>query len=225
MLPSSLEYIKDWLSTQSIRKLPGIGPVSEQILGTAFEIRTCGDIFQNRYKLALIYADDPNYWQGLLFSALGLYSTRSDDHDEQDGFEDDQEEGNCLGIQKSISVDRSFQPTTDISVLRNTSIEILKEVIFDALSRMPANMLCCTLTLRVKTDTFQVFTRSQTTRDPVPLDDLSSSYSKLEPLSQQVKATQMLILAVGFNFGALSTPTDRLSAFKLCHAAPFGDES
>ena len=136
--------------------------------------------------MASLYADDPEYWQGLLCSALGLYSIKNDDRNNR--FEEDEKTDDSFELQKSVSVDRSFPPTSDDSVLRATSIELLEEVIFDTFSRMPVNILCHTLTLRIKTDTFKVITKSLTKKEPILLSDPSTAYSQLQPLSHQVCA-------------------------------------
>lgn len=111
----------------------------------------------------------------MVFSALGLCTPFTEESNKPGSeLESDSD------IQKSISVDRSFSPIEDSSILKEKCLEILKKLILNIYSRIPSDVCGHTLTLRVKTDAFEVFSRSKSFKKSISFADKSLAYSLLE---------------------------------------------
>lgn len=67
------QAVMDFIKDLSIRKVPGIGKVTEKML-RALGITTCPDLYQQRALLSLLFSDVS--WHNFLHISLGLGSTR-----------------------------------------------------------------------------------------------------------------------------------------------------
>lgn len=100
-LPPDRDQIVAFIAGQNVRKIPGIGKVSEKILNE-LGISTCAQILAERLKLFAVFS--PNSFEFFIASALGISSTQHPTEVED---------------QKSISVSKTFRATDDIQELED----------------------------------------------------------------------------------------------------------
>ncbi|VDO67598.1 unnamed protein product [Heligmosomoides polygyrus] len=140
-LANSYEAVMDFLRELPIRKVSGIGRVSEALL-QACGARTVGELLERRAALKFCFS--PLSQECFLRVALGLPGRPSSSDPRR----------------KSISVERTFTPTSD----RDALVEILEEVCGMLLDDMPRAGIVggrC-VTLKLKLSSFDVLTRSVT---------------------------------------------------------------
>ncbi|KAG8968396.1 hypothetical protein FRC03_007593 [Tulasnella sp. 419] len=124
-----------------IRKVPGIGKVNERIL-EAFDIKTCGDIYQHR---AIIHLMDHHLGlRSLLGAYMGLGSNNVHPMKREE--------------RKSVGSETTFNPTANVNVLLD-KLSHVAESLADDLER--TGFAGKTITLKYKLDNFKVFTRAK----------------------------------------------------------------
>ncbi|PWN21489.1 DNA/RNA polymerase [Microstroma glucosiphilum] len=144
------QYILDFTREASIefmdqlpvRKVPGIGRVTERML-QSLGVETCGDVWRLRVKIALVLGDEHLQW--LLRYYLGIASSVVEPGKREE--------------RKSVGREHTFQPTSDPEKL----FELLREsaeTVEDDLKRL--DFVGRKVTLICKYDNFQRFTRDQT---------------------------------------------------------------
>jgi len=74
IVPSNIRKISEFINQLPCRKVSGIGKVTEQIL-TALNITTCGQIYENRYRLSTLFGTKS--FEFLLSCSLGIGSTNT----------------------------------------------------------------------------------------------------------------------------------------------------
>ncbi|KAJ6586882.1 IMS-domain-containing protein [Mycena vulgaris] len=140
-LPFESEAIVSFMHSLSIRRVPGIGRVSERLL-ESIGIKTCGDIFTYRATLSLM--DKQFGLMHLLRTYLGIASNSVEPPQREE--------------RKSIGAERTFPPLGD----RQKILEKLEEVCAELESDMEnSEWTGRTITLKYKLDTFEVFTRAK----------------------------------------------------------------
>ncbi|KAH9329668.1 hypothetical protein KI387_001776, partial [Taxus chinensis] len=149
VLPNEQPAVMTFVSSLPIRKVNGIGKVTEHMLKDGLGIKTCGDLLDKRaFVVALFSRCSVDFF---LSVGLGL-----------GGVESPQEEH-----RKSISTERTFRAT-------NNEVELFKKLddIAETLSRdmEKEGLQGRTLTLKLKTEAFEVRTRA--------VSSLSYIYSK-----------------------------------------------
>ncbi|CAJ0934588.1 unnamed protein product, partial [Mesorhabditis belari] len=142
-LENDREKIIDFLKELPIRKVSGIGGVSEAHLKAA-GISTVGDIWARRVVLPTIFSAIST--ESFLRTSMGLphRPSTSDDH-----------------RRKSISVETTFQPTGDEKKLR----EKLRGLSEELAGQLPKAHICggFNVGIKIKLATFDVLTRANTT--------------------------------------------------------------
>ncbi|KAJ7497255.1 DNA/RNA polymerase [Mycena latifolia] len=140
-LPFESEAIVSFMRELPIRRVPGIGRVSERLL-ESIGIKTCGDIFTHRATLSLM--DKQFGLMHLLRTHLGIASNSVEPPQREE--------------RKSIGAERTFQPLGD----KQKILEKLEEVCAELESDMEETQWTGrTITLKYKLDTFEVFTRAK----------------------------------------------------------------
>ncbi|KAJ6609876.1 hypothetical protein B0H10DRAFT_2294952 [Mycena sp. CBHHK59/15] len=125
----------------SIRKVPGIGRVSERLL-ESIGVKTCGDIFIYRATLSLL--DKQFGLMHLLRTHLGIASNSVQPPQREE--------------RKSIGAERTFQPLGDEEKILGKLREVCAELESDM---EETGFTGRTITLKYKLDNFEVFTRSR----------------------------------------------------------------
>ncbi|NXE61241.1 POLK polymerase, partial [Calcarius ornatus] len=140
-----LEFLKDL----PIRKVPGIGKVTEKML-KALGIVTCSELYQQRALLSLLFSEVS--WRNFLDISLGLGST----HLEKDG------------DRKSMSTERTFSEINtaedQYSLCRELCRDLAQELQKEGLKGK-------TVTLKLKNVNFEVKTRASTVLSSVSTEE------------------------------------------------------
>ncbi|KAG2182457.1 hypothetical protein INT43_007387 [Umbelopsis isabellina] len=139
-LENNLNDIRDFVRPLSIRKIPGVGRVTERVLN-ALKVNTCGDIYPQRAMLYKLLSEVS--FNFLLRAHMGLGSTSVD----------------TQYIRKSISVERTFRTLSS-----RTDLYIkLKDISRKLAQDLEGKKLCGkTIGLKIKLTSFEVKTRAKT---------------------------------------------------------------
>lgn len=145
ILGSDRKAVLDFLEKLPVRKLFGIGNVTETILSELLEIKTCRDVWNEKYRVFAVF-------QSMSIIEWSL------------GYDDSvlSNPGESEAARKSISAERSFTPTDDVDWLSRLLWE-LSESISNGLTC--ENLLARTATLKVRTDDYEIHNRSATPND------------------------------------------------------------
>ncbi|NXY43092.1 POLK polymerase, partial [Ceuthmochares aereus] len=143
------QAVLDFLKDLPIRKVPGIGKVTEKML-KALGIVTCSELYQQRALLSLIFSEAS--WRNFLDISLGLGST----HLEKDG------------ERKSMSTERTFSEINkaedQYSLCRELCRDLAQELQKEGLKGK-------TVTLKLKNVNFEVKTRASTVLSSVSTEE------------------------------------------------------
>jgi DNA polymerase kappa len=139
------DSIMDFVATLPIRKIPGVGRVTERMLN-AFHVENCGDVVQHRAVLAALFS--PIALDFFFSSALGLGSTTHPPPPV---------EGE-IG-RKGMSCERTFRPLSARGALQ-AKLRELAEQLSEELKE--ESLKGKTLTLKLKTTAFELRTRAAT---------------------------------------------------------------
>ncbi|CAH8505085.1 unnamed protein product [Schistosoma curassoni] len=170
-IANTLEAVDKFMQTMPVRKVPGIGHVTERRLD-AFGIKTCADLIDKRgllwhvstkvsmvyyMRIALGHSDDR--W---LINVKNHFDEKSN---KPFGFIDNDSENIVPSAQgqvelnrKSMSVERTFSDTSDESELMHRCEQLAQMLSTDLKEEHVKGQL---ITLKMKLDTFEIRTRSQ----------------------------------------------------------------
>ncbi|NWV65452.1 POLK polymerase, partial [Malurus elegans] len=143
------QAVLDFLKDLPIRKVPGIGKVTEKML-KALGIVSCSELYQQRALLSLLFSEIS--WRNFLDISLGLGST----HLEKDG------------ERKSMSTERTFSEINtaedQYSLCRELCRDLAQELQKEGLKGK-------TVTLKLKNVNFEVKTRASTVLSSVSTEE------------------------------------------------------
>ncbi|XP_060617629.2 DNA polymerase kappa isoform X1 [Anolis sagrei] len=138
-IPPDREHVMNFIKDLPIRKVPGIGKVTEKML-KALGIVTCTDLYQQRALISLLFSETS--WHHFLEISLGLGSTQL----ERDG------------ERKSMSTERTFNELNT-----EEQYSLCKELCADLAQDLKKEGLKArTVTLKLKNVNFEVKTRATT---------------------------------------------------------------
>ncbi|KFQ59077.1 DNA polymerase kappa, partial [Pelecanus crispus] len=140
-----LDFVKDL----PIRKVPGIGKVTEKML-KALGIVTCSELYQQRALLSLLFSEAS--WRNFLDISLGLGST----HLEKDG------------ERKSMSTERTFNEINTAEDQYSLCRELCRDL---AQELQKERLKGKTVTLKLKNVNFEVKTRASTVLSSVSTEE------------------------------------------------------
>ncbi|KAJ8506726.1 hypothetical protein OPV22_007612 [Ensete ventricosum] len=210
ILPNDYNAVMTFISSLPIRKVGGIGKVSEQILRDVLGISTCADMLQKGAVLyALFHQCSTDFF---LSVGLGLGGT---DTPQQK-------------MRKSISNERTFSATNDESILFQKLADIAETLSKDMQKEC---LLGRTLTLKLKTASFEVRTRATTLQKFVnSKEDILIYASKLLraelPLSLRLMGLRMSHLDDDDKHSPLDPMQKTLTSFlTIGNVAPIADKS
>ncbi|XP_034955387.1 DNA polymerase kappa isoform X1 [Zootoca vivipara] len=147
-IPPEREAVMNFIKDLAIRKVPGIGKVTEKML-KALNIVTCSELYQQRALISLLFSETS--WRNFLEISLGLSST----HLERDG------------ERKSMSTERTFN---EISAAEQYSL--CQELCSDLAQDLKKEGLKArTVTLKLKNVNFEVKTRATTVMSAVSTEE------------------------------------------------------
>jgi len=135
-LPSSRDVIVGFLQHLPIRKVPGVGKVTERLL-QAIQIKTCGQMLENRFTLFRLFS--PSLSDFFMRAALGIAEKR------------------VKTGRKSISREKTFRDFYEDHEL----FLMCKEIAADLAAEMESiHFKAKTITLKLKTIDFEVKNKS-----------------------------------------------------------------
>ncbi|CAO3613722.1 unnamed protein product [Cunninghamella blakesleeana] len=139
-LPIDRNSIMEFTRNLSLRKVSGVGRVTERVL-QSLGVNTCGDIYHQRALLHKLLS--PISFKFMIKCYLGIGSTFLNNESER----------------KSISVERTFSPISNKQDLYN-KVDELSKLLEDDLSKY--NLKGKTVGIKLKLDTFVVRARAKT---------------------------------------------------------------
>ncbi|NXN06779.1 POLK polymerase, partial [Indicator maculatus] len=143
------QAVLDFLKDLPIRKVPGIGKVTEKML-KALGIVTCSELYQQRALLSLLFSEAS--WRNFLEISLGLGST----HLEKDG------------ERKSMSTERTFSEINTAEDQYRLCRELCRDLAEDL---QKGGLKGKTVTLKLKNVNFEVKTRASTVLSSVSTEE------------------------------------------------------
>ncbi|KAM4708222.1 DNA polymerase kappa [Discoglossus pictus] len=155
-IPHDRQAVLDFVKDLPIRKVPGIGKVTEKML-KALGITTCTDLYQQRALLSLLFSEIS--WHNFLNISLANGST----HVEKDG------------ERKSISTERTFSEISSAEELYGVCLELCKDLAQDIKKE---GLKGKTVTLKLKNVQFEVKTRATTVISAVSTEEEIFSVAK-----------------------------------------------
>jgi DNA polymerase kappa len=143
-VPNTLAGVRAFMTELPIRKVPGVGRVSERVLST-LGVATCGDMLRLAPQLSLVLGAESSMFRHALASALGLGETQKPPPLAPGE----------LG-RRGMSVERTFGDCSDPGELE----QWVSQIATTLSEHMQAEGLRCrSLTLKLKTAAFEVRTR------------------------------------------------------------------
>ncbi|XP_051146660.1 DNA polymerase kappa [Andrographis paniculata] len=181
VLPNERTAIMTFISSLPIRKIGGIGKVTENILKGAFGITTCEEMLQKSGSIYALFSHSSAEF--FLSVALGLGRTDTPEKSQR----------------KSMSNERTFSPTEDETVLFQKLVELSENLSSD----LKKEDLCGrTLTLKLKTSCFEVRSRAVTLPNYISSsDDILKHAKKLLKAELPVSLRLMGLRMSQFNDG------------------------
>ncbi|KAM4808293.1 DNA polymerase kappa [Rhinophrynus dorsalis] len=155
-IPHERRAVMDFIKDLPIRKVPGIGKVTEKML-QALGITTCTDLYQQRALLSLLFSETS--WHNFLHISLGIGST----HIERDG------------ERKSMSTERTFSEMSAAEEQYELCHELCRDLAQD-LSK--EGLKAKTVTIKLKNVKFEVRTRASTVSSAISTEEEIFSVAK-----------------------------------------------
>ena len=140
-LEPTAEAVTEFVRALPIRKVSGIGNVTEQLLG-ALDVKTCQDLFDKRGEVKLLFSDIS--FNSFLRTSLGISSTRLLGWTERE--------------RKSISTETTFRDTSDPAELAETCSGLCQELAADLAKH---DLQGKAVTLKIKTHRFKIKTKGE----------------------------------------------------------------
>lgn len=188
ILPSR-SAVMDFIKDLPIRKVSGIGKVTEKML-MALGIVTCTDLYQQRALLSLLFSETS--WHYFLHIALGLGST--------DLARD--------GERKSMSVERTFSEISKTEEQYSLCQELCAELAHDL---QKEGLKGRTVTIKLKNVNFEVKTRASTVPSAISTAEEIFAIAK-ELLRTEVNASSphpLRLRLMGVRMSAFSNEDDK----------------
>ncbi|KAJ7967577.1 DNA polymerase [Quillaja saponaria] len=189
VLPNDRTGVMAFISSLPIRKIGGIGKVTEHILKDALGINTCEEMRKKgSYLCALFSQSTADFF---LSVGLGIGKTQTPQ----------------VRLRKSISNERTFSATEDEVLLYKKLEELVEMLSVD----MQKEGLCGrTLTLKLKTASFEVRTRALTLQNYISSrEDILKHASKLLKAELPISLRLIGLRVSQFNEDKFADPTQK----------------
>ncbi|XP_043920377.1 DNA polymerase kappa [Protopterus annectens] len=148
-IPPDREAVMNFIRDLPIRKVPGIGKVTEKML-KSLGITTCRELFQQRALLSLLFSETS--WLHFLNISLGLSSTRLERDSER----------------KSMSTERTFSEVSEPEEQYSLCQELCRDLAQDL---QKEGLEGRTVTIKLKNVNFEVKTRASTVLSAVSTEE------------------------------------------------------
>ncbi|KDO57898.1 hypothetical protein CISIN_1g005785mg [Citrus sinensis] len=188
VLPNDRMAVMTFISSLPIRKIGGIGKVTEHILRDVFGINTCEEMLQKGSLLCAVFSHSTADF--FLSVGLGLGSTNTPQ----------------ARFRKSISSERTFSVTEDKALLYRKLAEIAEMLSADM---QKEGLRGRTLTLKLKTASFEVRTRAVTLQKYISSsEDILKHASVLLKAELPVSLRLIGLRVTQFNEDKVRAPSD-----------------
>jgi DNA polymerase-4 len=185
-----------FLAPLPVRRIPGIGPVTERVLAE-LGVRTIGELAQvEREKLEEVFGE----W------AESLYR-KARGQDAELWFVDDE--------QKSVSHERTFDHDVADPTRLEATLAYLAELVGERLRA--AGLYACTVTLKLRYASFRTLTRAHTLPESTDLDAVI--YQTAIKLFRRAWDRRQKVRLLGVAAGRLGAAAGQLSLFDAEHQA------
>lgn len=199
LLPSDRDSVMEFVSDLPIRKISGIGRVSEQML-KALGITTCSDLYDKRGLIVLLHSSVSSRF--LIAVSLGLGETRLE----------------CTRERKSLGTERTFTEISNPKELFTECQNLCKNVANDCKDE---GLRARTVTLKLKTVKFEVKSRSFSYPSPISSEkeiwDAAKDLLAKEIKSCEPKQLRLRLMGVRLsnfeNFEKRDTKQDTITSF------------
>ncbi|KAL7199527.1 hypothetical protein ACSBR2_021745 [Camellia fascicularis] len=188
ILPNDRMAVMTFISSLPIRKIGGIGKVTEHLLRDVFGITTCEEMLQKSGFLGALFS--PSSADFFLCVGLGLGSTNTPQ----------------VRLRKSMSNERTFSATGNEAFLYHKLADLAEMLSAD----MKKEALCGrTLTLKMKTASFEIRTRAVTLQKYIcSSEDILKHASKLLKAELPISLRLIGLRMSQFNEDKDGTPSD-----------------
>ena len=177
-----VKEIERFMADLPIRKVSGIGNVTEQMLGSV-EIEKCKDLYSQRAKLKILFSEISfNYFIRI---ALGIGSTViKDDGEDSSG-------------RKSMSTETTFRDTSDKAALMETCSKLCFDLSEDLQKK---GLKGRSVTLKIKSHDFQVKTKVMSlleiTDDPAVMEEAAKKLLRFFMETWEEKPLKLRLMGV-----------------------------
>ena len=185
--------VLSFLRTLPVRKIPGIGKMTEFLLREALNVVTCGDLWERRAILfACFSAQSASFFVRASLGVIGQGAAAAAAGEGVPG-EDDGERGEERGVgQKGIGVERTFRAMST----RQEQDAFLRGLVGRLCADVSAAGLAArTWTLKLKTVKFEVRQRSVSMPAPIPAE-VSVVHEALQRLLRAEQPLELRLMGV-----------------------------
>eukprot|EP00127_Corallochytrium_limacisporum_P004532 Clim_evm2s167 gene=Clim_evmTU2s167 len=144
LIPGERDKIMNFMKTLKIRKVPGIGRVTQKVLN-AFHIETCGDLYDRRGDLVALFSEISSGF--FIRVAMGIGATDIERR----------------AIPKSIGHESTFGELNQTNELLNKCKKLTDMVVEEMQAK---DLIGTTVNIKLKTVDFQIRTRALTLKAP-----------------------------------------------------------
>ncbi|KAL0384309.1 UNVERIFIED_CONTAM: DNA polymerase kappa [Sesamum radiatum] len=188
VLPNERMAVMTFISSLPIRKIGGIGKVTENILKGIFGITTCEEMLQKSSFICALFSRT----SADFFLSVGLGLGRTDTPQ--------------VTQRKSMSSERTFSPTEDEALLLQKLVDLSENLASDLKKE---GLYGRTLTLKLKTSCFEVRTRAVTLPDNIcSSEDILKHATKLLKAELPASLRLMGLRMSHFNEGKKGVASD-----------------
>ncbi len=166
-----------------VRKIPGVGRVTEKLLQNVCNVHTGMDLYQKRGLVHFLF--QPATAKFLLKASVGCSGEGSASTFGMDGEEESASSSEC---QKGISKERTFQPESDWAQLNIRLEEIARSLAKDMMRK---SVMGHTVTVKVKLETFDVLSRSQSQKRGVYVQNPEEVATIASGLFAEIRAAHL----------------------------------
>lgn len=188
-LPPTRDAVMEFIQSLPVRKVPGIGKVSEKML-KALGICNCSDLGQQMALLSLLFSETA--WHHFMELSMGLSSTHIPRHEER----------------KSMSIERTFKELSK----SEEQFSLCRELCEDLAEDMKKESLKGkTITMKLKNVKFEVKTRAMTVQYGVASADEIFAIAKdlLKTEIENVAPQQLRLRLMGVRVSAFVSGDDK----------------
>lgn len=194
MVPSDRDSVVEFMSNLPVRKVPGVGKVTERLLVDAFDVKVAGDILVKRNALHRVLS--AKMFAFLVRSALGISCPF---------LEPDQGQG-----QKGMSRERTFEPVSDPVRLRELMQGLCERLAKD-IAEADGVQGGYHLSIKIKLSNFRVLCRSRKLQRIVGTDAKRLAKEASQLLDAELPFEARLL---GVRVSGLVAPGERIPMMK-----------